>query len=91
MLKMAETPHTHRFLDVPIPMAQVVRLYTQMFLSYGLYVCIILENAHYRTTFGIFYSITQNTTPEENSQKMFHILSLIVFFLMGWSRMFFGG
>ena len=32
-----------RFLDVPIPMAQVLRLYNQMLLSYGLYVCIILE------------------------------------------------
>ena len=40
-----------------------------MFLSYGLYVWIILEIAHHRTTFGIFCNITQNTTPEENSQK----------------------
>ena len=57
-----------------------------MFLSYGLYVCIILETAHHRTTFGRFCSITQNTTPEENSQKMFHISWLIVLFLMGRSR-----
>ena len=66
-----------------IPMAQVLRLYIQMFPSYGLYVCIILETAHHRTTFGIFCNITQNTTPEENSQKMFHISSLIVLFSYG--------
>ena len=63
-----------------IPMAQVLRLYSQMFLSYGLYVCIILETAHHRITFGIFCNITQNTTPEENSHKMFHISSPIVLF-----------
>ena len=54
---------------MPIPMAQVLRLYCQMFLSYGLYVCIILETAHHRTTFRLFSSITQNTTTEENSHK----------------------
>ena len=63
-----------------IPMAQILRLYIQMFLSYGLYVCIILETAHHRTTFRIFCNITQNTTPEENSHKMFHISSPIVLF-----------
>ena len=71
---------TYRFLDVLIPMAQVLRLYIQMFLSYGLYVCIILETAHHRTTFRIFCNITQKTTPEENSHKMFHISSPIVLF-----------
>ena len=58
---------------MPIPMAQVLRVYIQMFVSYGLHVFIILETAHHRTNFGIFCNITQNTTPEENSQKMFHI------------------
>ena len=41
------------FLEVLIPITQVLRLYIQMFLSYGLYVCIILETAHHRTTFGM--------------------------------------
>ena len=59
--------HAFRFLDMPIPIAQVWRLYIQMFVSYGLYVCIILEAAHHRTTFGICCNITQNTTPEEKS------------------------
>ena len=72
-----------------ISMAQVLRLYIQMFLSYGLFICIILETAHHRSTFGIFYT-TQKTTPEENSCKMFHISSLSVLFLMGRSRTFFG-
>ena len=67
---------------MPIPMAQVLRLYMQMFPSYGLYVYIILETTHHRTTFGIFCNITQNATPEENSQKMFHISSLIVLFFL---------
>ena len=62
-----------------------------MFLSYGLYVCIILEMAHHRTTFGIFCNITQNTTPEENINKRFHISSLIVlFFLWEGQRDFLG-
>ena len=68
------------FLDVPIPMAQVLRQCIQMFLSYGLYVCIIVETTHHRTTFRIFCNITQNTTPEENGYKMFHIFSPIVLF-----------
>ena len=55
----------------------------QMFLSYGLYVLIILETAHHKTTFRIFCNITQNTTPEENNWKMFHISSLIVLFSYG--------
>ena len=80
--------HVYMFLDVPIPMAQVLRLHIQMFLNYVLYLCIILETAHHCATFGIFCNITQNTTPEENSQKMFHISSLIVLFLMGMSRTF---
>ena len=66
---------------MPIPMAQVLRLYIQMFLSYGLYVCIILETAHHKTTLGIFCNITQKTTPEENSHKMLHISSLLYFLL----------
>ena len=61
-----------------------------MFLSYRLYVCIILETVHNRTTFGIFCSITQNTIPEENSQKMFHISSPIVLFSYGKVKDFFG-
>ena len=42
-----------------------------------------METAHHRTTFGIFCNITQNTTPEENSCKMFHISSPIVLFSYG--------
>ena len=49
-----------------------------MFLSYGLYVCIILETAHHRTNFGIFCNITQNTIPEENNHK---IITNYTFFL----------
>ena len=56
---------------------------------HGLYVCIILEPAHHRTTFRIFCNITQNTTPEENSCKMFHLSSQIVLFSYGRSRMFY--
>ena len=58
-------------------------MYIQMFLSYGLYVCIILETAHHRTTFGIFCNITQKTNPEENSHKIFHSSSAIVLFSYG--------
>ena len=57
---------------------------------HGQYVCIILETAHHRTTFGIFCNFTQKTIPEENSCKVSHISSLIVPFLMGKSRTFFG-
>ena len=64
-------------------MTQVLRLYIQMFLSYGLYVCIILETAHHRTAFRIFCNFTQKTIPEENSCKMFHIFSPIVLFSYG--------
>ena len=79
--KWLDTPHPrHKFLDMLILMAQALRLYIQTFLSYGLYICIILETAHNRTTLGIFCNITQKTTPEENSHKMFHISSLIVLF-----------
>ena len=63
-------------------MAQVLRLYIQMFLSYRLHICIILKTAHHRTTFGIFCNITQNITPEENSCKMFHTPSPIVLFFL---------
>ena len=63
-----------------------------MFLSYGLYVYIILETPHHRTTFGRFGNITQNTTPEENSQKMFHISSpFVLFFLWEGQRHFLRG
>ena len=74
--KWLDTPGI-QVLDVPFPMVQVLRLYIQMFLSYGLCVYIILETAHHRTSFGIFCNITQKTTPEENSCKMFHISSPI--------------
>ena len=69
--------HICRLLDMLIPMAQVSRLYIQMFLTYEIYVCIILETAHHRATFGIFCNITQNPTPEDNSQKIFLIASPI--------------
>ena len=71
------------FLDLPIPMAQVLRLYILMFPNNGLYVCIIFETACHRTTFKIFCNITQNTTSEENNQKMSHISSPIVLFSYG--------
>ena len=83
-----ETPCISVF-GCAIPMAQVLRLYIQMFLSYGLYLSTILETAPHHT-FGIICNITQNTTSEENSYKMFHIPSLIVLFLMGRSRTFWG-
>ena len=41
----------------------------------------IMETAFHRTAFRIFCNITQNTTPEENSQKMFHISYQLYFFL----------
>ena len=61
----------------------VLRLYIQMFLSYGLYVYITFETACHRTPFGIICNSTQNTKPEENSQKMFPISSPIVLFSYG--------
>ena len=64
-------------------MAQVLRLYIQMFLGYGLYVCIILETAYHRAPFGIFCNIIQKTTPEDNSRNVFHISSPIVLFSYG--------
>ena len=91
MLKNGLILHSYSFLDVLIPMAQVLRLYIQMFLSYGVYVCIILETAHHRTTFRIFWNITQKTTPGGNSCKMFHISSSIVpFFLWECQGHFWG-
>ena len=39
-----------------------------------------LGTAQQKTSFGIFCKITQNTTPEENSQKMLNISSPIVLF-----------
>ena len=50
-----------------------------MFLSYGLYLCIILEMAHHRTTFGIFCNITQNTTPGKYLQKVPYFLTNCTF------------
>ena len=79
-----------KFSDMLIPMAQILRLYIQIFQSYGLYVSIILETAHHRATFGIFCNITQKTTPEENSCKMLHISSLIVLFSYGKVKDVFG-
>ena len=73
-----------------IPTAQILRLYIQMFLSYGLNVCIILQTAHHRPTIGIFCNFTQKTTPEENSCKMFHTSSLIVLFSYGKVKDIFG-
>ena len=64
--------YINRFLDMLIPMTQVLRLYIQMFLTYGLYVCIILETAPHRTTFRIFCNIIQKTMPEENVQYFFN-------------------
>ena len=64
-------------------MAQVLRLYIQMFLSYGLYVSIILETVHHRATLEIFGNITKMTTSDENSHKMFNISSPIVLFPYG--------
>ena len=58
--------------------------------AYGLYVCIILETAYHRTTFGIFCNITQNTTSEENSKKMFYISSPTVLFSYGKVKDIFG-
>ena len=81
----------HIFLDVLIPMAQVLRLSIQIFLSYGLYVCIILETAHHRTTFRIFCNFAQKMTPEEISCKCCTFLHQLYFFLMGRSRIFWGG
>ena len=75
--------HTLKFLDMQIPMAQVLGLYIQMFLSYGLHVCIILETAHQRTTFGMFCKITQKTTLEEIATKCSIFLHQLYFFLMG--------
>ena len=57
----------------------------------GLYVCIILVTAHHKTTLVTFCNITQKTTPEENTHKMFHISLLIVlFFLWEGQGHFFG-
>ena len=50
-----------------------------------------LETAHHRTTFGIFCNFTQNTIPEENSQKMFHISSPIILFSYGKFKDIFWG
>ena len=78
-----------RFLDVLIPMAQVLRLYIQFETVHSdgtelWAICMqYLETAHLRTTFRIFCNFTQKTLPEENSCKMFHISSPIVLFSYG--------
>ena len=51
MLQMAWYFSYIGFWMCQIPMAQVLRLYIQMFLSYGLYVCIFLETTHHRDYF----------------------------------------
>ena len=61
------------------------------FYKHGLYVCIILETAHHRTTFGIFCNFTQKTVPEDNSWKMLHISSMIVLFSYGKVKDILGG
>ena len=76
---------------MPIPMAQVLKLYIDIFLSDGLYVCIILETAHHRITSGKFFIIIQKNTPEENSHKMFHISSAIILFSYGKIKDILGG
>ena len=58
MLKNSLILHTCCFLDMLIPVTQVLKLYIQTFLSYGLYVCIILETTHHRFTLGILCNIT---------------------------------
>ena len=67
-------------------MAWVLRLYIQMVLSYGLYVCIIMETAQHRTTLRIFCNITQKTAPKENGHSMLYISSPVELFIMGKSR-----
>ena len=76
---------------MPIPMAQLFRLYIQMFLSYGLYVCIILETAHHRTTFGIFATSLNILHLMKIATKYSIFLHQLYFFLMGRSRTLFGG
>ena len=88
--KWLDTPHILVF-GWPIPMAQVLRLYIQMFVSYGRYVFFILETAHHRTIFRLLCNITQNTTPEENSQKMFYISLPICTFFLQEGQGHFGG
>ena len=58
--------------------------------SYGLYIYIIFETPHHWNTFRIFCNITQNSTPEENSFKMFHISSPILLFSYGKVKDIFG-
>ena len=52
-----------------------------MLYRHGLYVCIILETPHHRTTSWIFCNITHKTTPEENSTKCSIFLHWLYFFL----------
>ena len=89
-LKWLETPHKWVFGHANSD-GTGLRPYIQMSPSYGLYICIILETAYHRTTFGIFCNITKNATPEENSWKMFHTSSpIVIFFLWEGSRMCWG-
>ena len=51
--------------------------------SYGIYVCIILETAHHRATFGIFCNITQRLHLKKITAKCSIFFHLLYFFLMG--------
>ena len=81
--------HAFGFLDVLIPMAQVLRLYIQVFLNYGLYVCIILETAHHRTTYRIFATLLIKPHLKKIAAKCSKFLQQLYFFLTGRSRIFF--
>ena len=80
---------THKFLDVPIPVAQVLRLFIQMFLSYGLYICIILETACHRATFRIFCIVLKRLHLKKVATKCSIFLHQLYFF-MGRSWTFWG-
>ena len=90
MLKMAWFSMHAGFWTCQFQWHRFCRLYIQMFLSYGLYRCIILETAHHRATFGIFCNITQNAMPEEIAGKCSIFLHQLYFFLLGRSRTFWG-
>ena len=61
-----------------------------MSLSYGLYVCIILETTQHRATFGIFCNVTQKSTPGENPQNVPYFFIDCTFFLWEGQGHFFG-
>ena len=81
MLKKCLILHVYRLLDMPIPMAQALRLYTPMFLSNGLYICSILETAHDRTTFGIFCTLLKILYLKKMARKCSLFLHQLYFFL----------